>query len=422
MLSSSSSARSQPLYTQNQDAAIIKTADRAILSKLSCVEYGYYNDPFVRPMSSRGCSSSEENVHKRPSRSISSSIMEPIIRRGTHARVKAIDSAIQSFLSLNLQNDTRQIIVLGSGRDTTYLRYRFGHYAPESAGFVRWYEVDHPSVICQKAYDWLPGCIPKGYDYERAAVTLDMEDTSNTPESYVISINKRHDESDAKDHKSSYHLVGHDLRHSPSHLFDRLLLHPQHKYDKSVPTLIILECVVMYLPDEQSRELLKYLTENIKSAQGNDSFVAVAMYDTVPGNDRFGNVMIQNLHQAGIVNTRRKKGSDEDEDNQILSLEATPTVSDQLNKFIQCGFDVAVGCDMMDAYNHGVIHTDDVRHAAKCEMLDELEEFNLLMKHYCFVVSVKSTTKDSVGFNLCSIGEDSLIGFEARYCTALNTS
>ena len=409
---------SSSIRSQNQDVAIIKTADRAILAKLSCVENGYYNDPFVRPMSSRGCSTNEENNRNRSSRG---SIMEPIIRRGTHARVKAIDRAIQSFLSLNLQNNTRQIVVLGSGRDTTYLRYRFGHYLHENAGFVRWYEVDHPSVICQKAYDWLPGCIPKGYDYERSAVTHNMEDTSNNHESYVISITKSHGECDDEHHKSSYHLVGHDLRHSPSHLFDRLLTHPQHKYDKSVPTLIILECVVMYLPDEQSRELLKYLTENMKSAQDNDdSFVAVVMYDTVPCNDRFGSVMIHNLQQAGIVNARRKKSSDEDEDKKILSLEATRTVSNQLNKFIQCGFDVAVGCDMMDAYNHGVIRTDDVRHAVKCEMLDELEEFNLLMRHYCLVVSVKSSAENSVGFNLCSIGKDSLMGFQARYCTSLS--
>jgi hypothetical protein len=76
---------------------------------------------------------------------------------------------------------------------------------------------------------------------------------------------------------------------------------------------------------------------------------------------------------------------------------------------------------MLNAYNHGVIPVNDARHAARCEMLDELEEFNLLMKHYCFVVGVRGGAS-SVGYDLCSVGEDSLMGFREGHCECVKNT
>lgn len=425
---------------QHQDAAIINTADRAILAKLSCVEKGYYDDPFLRPMS-RGAGGSESSPRGAPS------IMEPIIRKGTHARVLAVERAISAFLSLplNKPNAKRQLVVLGSGRDTTYLRYRFGHLISKDVAvgepsnnsneFLRWYEVDHPSVIHRKAIEWLRSCIPKGFEYTRSSITHE----SDSNESYVISISEneqtKDSANDTNSHASNYHLIGFDLRRPTSELFD-ILSHPEHGYDKSVPTLFVLECVVMYLPEDASRELLQHLAESVNDNQtqiNEDSFVAVAMYDPVPCNDRFGEVMIQNLQSAGIVGRRRHNAGvslsnenskrKEDETLPVLSLETTRTVPDQLSKLTQCGFDIAVGCDMMTAYDHGIISIDDRRRAARCEVLDELEEFVLLMKHYCFMVAVRcgganGSSETSVGYSLCSIGKDSLMGFQEGKCTS----
>ena len=81
---------------------------------------------------------------------------------------------------------------------------------------------------------------------------------------------------------------------------------------------------------------------------------------------------------------------------------------------------------MMSAYDHGVISTEERRRAARCEMLDELEEFVLLMKHYCLVMSVSAkdckgegennAANDNtlVGFQLCAVEKDSPVGFVAR--------
>ena len=434
--------------------AVKSTADTAILHKLSCVEKGYYDDPFIHGMS-LGASGLVNNNNNSSRRSSAINSTEPIIRKGTHARVKAVERAIDAFLSLTASssNNTgsgdkvsskRQIVILGAGRDTTYLRYRFQHENNNDIiNNVNWYEVDHESIIIQKAHTWLPNCIPKDYDCKCYSNEDKHDGTDHQVVSYNVSITPKDTtcEDDKQQQRNSsssnYHLIGHDLRSSPSKLFD-ILTSPKHRYDKSIPTLFILECVVMYLPDNSSRDLLRYIANSPKETEASSSdeekpFVAVVIYDPIPSNDRFGQLMIDNLQKVGIIGRggRTKGGQQqqrinsnntEEEDNMPqLSLETTQTLSEQLTKLIECGFDIATGCDMMAAYDHGVISLDDRRRASRCEMLDELEEFVLLMKHYCLLVGVSSCSKEGddgrtgddecIGYQLCSVGDVSLIGF-----------
>jgi len=442
------------------DQAVKSTADDAILAKLSCVENGYYDDPFIRAMSqgasglvnrkrsnSGSCSRDSRYHHQGRGRHDVNST-EPIIRRGTHARVKAIERAIDAFLSLQLNpskdspnsssSAAKQIVILGAGRDTTYLRYRSGNKDVINLEHTRWYEVDHPSIIVQKAHSWLSKCTPNGYEYN-------FDANNDTSTSYAVSFTPKSGEDDSshgtsnQKNTSNYHLIGHDLRSPPSTLFD-ILTHRNHGYDRSLPTLFVLECVMMYLPDDASRGLLRYIADSplppslADDASSSDPFVAVAMYDPIPSNDRFGKLMIENLQKAGITGRRQghvRSTADDDDDTtlQQLSLEKTSTLTDQLTKLIQSGFDTAIGCDMMAAYDHGVISMEERRCAARCEMLDELEEFVLLMKHYCLVMGVSAknrkgeggndvtTDNASVGFQLCSVGKDSPVGFQEGRCT-----
>jgi hypothetical protein len=41
---------------------------------------------------------------------------------------------------------------------------------------------------------------------------------------------------------------------------------------------------------------------------------------------------------------------------------------------------------MVDAYDHGVVCPEDRERAMRCKALDELEEFALLMRHYCLLM------------------------------------
>lgn len=491
-----------------QNQAIIATADDAVLAKLSCVERGYYDDPFISAMA-RGASSASGlstpdpplriplcyskdsdrvqfsssgqlrlDKHHRPlssgsARKIASGLegrrtgeammnrfspassTEPIIRRGTHARVAAIDRTIRAFLSLSPRAE-KQIVILGAGRDTTCLRYLFGFLQDhvkngtklsERDGdmrmklvnvkpIVKWYEVDHPSVICAKARSWLPGCIPEGYKYQCTQTT--GCDKNETAKSYSIRISEENVAdatgcSTADEHKKYYHLIGHDLRSPPSELFS---IFSHHGYVSSNPTLFVFECVMMYLPDVVSRDLLRFIVNSanaLTSSTATNPFVAVAIYDPIPCNDRFGQVMLQNLQKRGILGNRNGRRNfanensvDKNQDSP-LSLEKSRTLLDQLAKLTQSGFDIAVGCHMMDAFDHGIVSIEERRQSARCEMLDELEEFVLLMKHYCLVVGVRSCKADGkdcssrqdelAGYQLCSVGEKSPIGFQEGFCT-----
>lgn len=220
----------------------------------------------------------------------------------------------------------------------------------------------------------------------------------------------------------------------------------------------------MYLPECSIRNLLQCIAESpTRSADyGNScsgpsstpssSFVAIAVYDPIPSHDGFGRSMIDNLQQAGIalagesgIEDRSNQcdvneGSDSNNvhSRQFLGLEGTRTLSDQLARLVHSGgFDIAVGCDMMSAYNYGIISEEERRRAARCEMLDELEEFVLLMEHYCFVVGVAfphdtmcktalnddenncACTSSCVGERLCTVGENSPIGFREGHCMVI---
>ena len=389
------------------DRAVISTADDAVNAKLSCVEKGYYEDPFIRSMAKgvKGASSSHGGVTERNC----SSFMEPIIRKGTHARVCAVDKAVGAFLKLRFGDDTsgvkdrRQVVILGAGRDTSYLRHRFRYLEGFEENRVDWFEVDHSFVIQQKAHIWLRNCAPAGYSYK-------SEMNASTGISYRASFSRQH-ESDADD--STYHLIGHDLRSSPSSLFE-VLCDPFHGFERSIPTIYVLECVIMYLPYDISCNLFRHLAGNgveIGSNDQMDTFATIAIYDPMPNHDRFGQVMLDNLQKRGIIGKGHKDG----EDQQQLSLEITRTLSDQLEKLTKSGFDIAVGCHMMDAYDHGIVSIDERRRAARCEMLDELEEFVLLMRHYCLCVGVhcSGAQYQAAAEYLCSKS----IGFKEGKCT-----
>ena len=120
-----------------------------------------------------------------------------------------------------------------------------------------------------------------------------------------------------------------------------------------------------------------------------------------------------------------------------MSLEKTRTLKDQLARLVRaCGFDVAVGCNMVDAYDHGVIPAENRERAMKCEVLDELEKTTLMMHHYCLILGVTASSDNSIGcesaslecdgdggsdggIRLCLVGADSPMVFRDGQCTVL---
>jgi hypothetical protein len=201
----------------------------------------------------------------------------------------------------------------------------------------------------------------------------------------------------------------------------------------------------MYLPETLARDLLRRIAASPESAllpssSSSSSFVTVGIYDPIPGHDRFGQLMIKNLKRAGIAGGGgggsgggRKEDDDkhghDDRQERLLSLEGTCTLTDQLARLIRlCGFNVTLCCDMVDAYDHGVVCPEDRERAMWCKALDKLEEFALLMRHYCLLMGVATLLScgrctsaspacdeeggSNVGIWLCSVGLSSPIGFQ----------
>ena len=119
--------------------SIMATANNAIVAKHAAVMAGYYDDPFLEPFCRQsdnvgtmgapgevrsGSQSSSLDQHRQhqhhqyPGRRQ----VQPIIKRGTHARVCCMDRVLSRFLGA--PNKTKQVVILGAGKDTSFFRYR----------------------------------------------------------------------------------------------------------------------------------------------------------------------------------------------------------------------------------------------------------------------------------------------------------
>lgn len=123
------------------------------------------------------------------------------------------------------------------------------------------------------------------------------------------------------------------------------------------------------LLEKDGRKLLEIITKTCSTP-------LIALYDPILFNDVFGQEMERNLTRAGLLDTS-------------TCLHHLPTLDSHLDRLTQCGFDVATGCDMAAAYDTILTYEQRMR-ANKCEMLDEFEEWMLIMRHYCFIVVGRS--------------------------------
>jgi len=189
------------------DRPVIATADDALTAKQATVAAGYYEDPYLKYFARQQLR-----------------MVQPIIKRGTHARVACIDRAIVAFCK---RFPNAQTVVLGAGMDTTFFRSGLLGVSPA------WFEVDHPSVVVSKAH-----VVTKNADKMNVSITTKGTDCTITSAS------------------STCQCIGHDLREPPSELFVKLT---QKGLNAELPTLFLLECVQMYLPGK-SRTILSHIS------------------------------------------------------------------------------------------------------------------------------------------------------------------
>ena len=171
-------------------------------------------------------------------------------------------------------------------------------------------------------------------------------------------------------HASDYHLITADLRsaaaseHAAQTLKDKLM--KDCNLDPDVVTIFLSECVLVYMEVTQSAALLQLLSSCF------DRCFHIN-YEQVNLNDRFGQIMSDNLRQMHA---------------DLLGLDACQSIETQEKRFTNHGFDEAKSWDMNHIYNK-FLPRPEIERIEKIEFLDERNLLEQLLSHYCITVAAK---------------------------------
>jgi [phosphatase 2A protein]-leucine-carboxy methyltransferase len=152
--------------------------------------------------------------------------------------------------------------------------------------------------------------------------------------------------------------------------------------DTKLPTLIISECCLIYLPPPDADGVLRYFSEQF----GDHTPLAIVIYEPIRPHDPFGETMVRNLMERGI---------------QLQTLEKYAGLDEQRARLQTYGFggrdDIleagARAVDINFIWQHWV-PTEEKERVEGLEWMDEVEEFVLLAQHYCISWGWRAFEKD----------------------------
>ena len=140
---------------------------------------------------------------------------------------------------------------------------------------------------------------------------------------------------------------------------------PLPNLQSNLPTLLISECCLIYLPPSDADAILKYFTTAVFPPH---TPLGIIVYEPINPNDAFGRVMVQNLATRGIVlQTLKKYGSLERQRARLKML----------------GFSTRQEAGDVEFLWEHWISREEKERVAQVEMLDEVEEWKMLAQHYC---------------------------------------
>lgn len=300
--------------------ALALTADHAVRGKLAAVSEGYWADEFVRHFTHGGAYETSPG---------------PMINRGQYARVSAISSVVEQFIT-STAGQSAQIISLGAGYDSLFWQLQAAGVAPSL-----YVEIDQDEVVQRKSSiirskSSLLAALPEG-----AACVTPKGITSGS---------------------AGYRLLAVDL-HEIATLETALT---GAGWMPSAPTLVIAECLLVYMVPNVSRALLEFFGNRCPSA-------VLVTYEMVHPDDPFGRMMLDNLRRRGCP---------------LLGLVAVPDVAAQRERCLACGWGRAEAVEML-SYWEEVVSSEERKRVSRLGMLDELEEWRLLLGHYCVTLAVR---------------------------------
>ncbi|KAJ1532223.1 hypothetical protein ONE63_000841 [Megalurothrips usitatus] len=306
------------------DEAVQLTNDDATECKQSAVQLGYWQDPYLFHF--------VRGAQRKP----------PEINRGYFARKRGIEILVEKFLKLTDSNC--QIVNLGAGFDTLFWRLH-----DDGKSVTKIIDVDFPSVTARKCHV-----------IKRNKALLDKINGGDAAFSGATGL-----------HAGNYHIVGVDLRQR-SELITNL---ENCGIDFSLPTLFLAECVLVYIESPLVDEILKWISSNFDS-------VAFINYEQINMNDRFGEVMKQNL--------RLRQCS-------LSGVSACQNLDSQRQRFSNNDWEGSQAWDMVEVYES--IPGAERQRIEKIEFLDEQELLIQLFQHYCICVGWKGAKLSQVNYD-----------------------
>lgn len=331
------------LGASRRDRIIQATDVDALASKYSSVSKGYIHDPYIN-MLVEGLRNDKRNKE-------SFTPKLPLINRGTYIRQYSVDRLVKEFL----RHGGKQVISLGSGSDTRPFHLLTD---PElnNKGEIIIHEIDFPVSTKRKV-------------------------TTIKANKELFDIINLDEECESEIHTPNYHLHAKDLREfsETSPLLPGM--------DSTLPTLVLSECCLCYLEPGESDRVVHWFKHNFQG-----SGLAMVLYEPLGGNDQFGVVMMQNLSMRGIS---------------LPTLHKYPTLEAQIERLQAWGFDgFSRSADIQFIHENWLEEQDKAR-IDQLEFLDEIEELNLLLRHYCvtWAVTDNMPCKDSWDLQFPSNGK-----------------
>ncbi|KAK3818994.1 MAG: S-adenosyl-L-methionine-dependent methyltransferase [Benniella sp.] len=327
-----------------RDDVIKGTDDDAIISKLSAVDLGYLDDPFVK------------YFVKRPSR------RPPLINRGSYLRTVSLDAMTEQFIKSTIEGPltdmnasttntstvatstatvpstssptapviNRQIVSLGCGSDTRYFKFK-----TKGLSVYKYFEIDFQESTAKKA-----AVIKKNKSFTDIIGDPDLKLGQGGTELY------------SKD----YCLLSGDLREFEHSIVPKL---KAQGFDTGLPTLFLSECVLIYLQPKDSDAIVEWVGNNMDAS-------LFVVYEQINPTDPFGAMMLRNLKARQI---------------ELPGIHAYPSLKSQEERFLARGWLAAKAVNMNTL--HSSLQDDEMKRISSLEIFDEIEEWQLLADHYC---------------------------------------
>jgi [phosphatase 2A protein]-leucine-carboxy methyltransferase len=273
---------------------------------------------------------------------------------GTYTRTTALDILINAFLSHSDpdQPQTKQIISLGAGTDTRYFRLR----SQSKHHNLIYHEFDFPTVSETKRRTVLGNLLLSKPNEDEAF----FPDPRHPPPNQVSDWGFTQSKNGRSETTYCCHPL--DLRQLP-------YTQPPHEFHSlktDIPTLIISECCLCYLEVDNSRDVVKWFVDRIPS-------LGIVLYEPIGVDDSFGQVMVANLAARGIT---------------MPSLRSYKTLLDQKSRLGEHGFTYESGgqeAETVEKIWEQWIPAPEKERVDSLEGLDEVEEWQMLARHYAVV-------------------------------------